>query len=53
MKHSQEIQAKFEATNVASQLIVLEGAGHGFRGKHADRAVAELVTWFEKHLTDQ
>ncbi len=53
MKHSQEIQAKFETTNVASQLIVLEGAGHGFRGKHADRAVKELVVWFEKQLAEQ
>lgn len=52
MKHSQEIQAKFETTNVASELIVLEGAGHGFRGEHAERAVEELVAWFEKHLSE-
>ncbi len=53
MKHSQQIQAKFETTNVVSKLIVLEGAGHGFRGEHAERAVDELVAWFEKHLTEQ
>ncbi len=53
MQHSHQIQAKFEATKVASQLIVLEGAGHGFRGKHADRAIDELVVWFEKQLAEQ
>ena len=50
MKHSQDIHAAFEKVNVTSKLIVLEGAGHGFRAEHRERAVKELVAWFEKHL---
>jgi acetyl esterase/lipase len=50
IKHSQNIYAAFQKANVSSQLIVLEGAGHGFRGEHATRAVNELAAWFEKHL---
>ena len=50
IKHSQDIYAAFQEVNVSSQLIVLEGAGHGFRGEHAKRAINELVAWFEKHL---
>lgn len=52
-KHSQDIHALFEKTEVTSQLVVLEGAGHGFRGAHAERAVTELVKWFETHLADK
>lgn len=50
VSHSQNIQQRFEETKVPSQLIVLEGAGHGFGGADADRAVKELVAWFETHL---
>jgi len=50
IKHSQEIQTAFEAANVTSKLVVIEGAGHGFRGDDAVRATNELVSWFEKHL---
>jgi len=50
IKHSQDIHAAFQKANVSSQLIVLEGAGHGFRGEHKERAVNELAAWFEKHL---
>ena len=50
MSHSKNIQSAFEKGGVTSELIVLEGAGHGFGGKHAERAANELVSWFEKHL---
>lgn len=50
IKHSQDIQTAFEAANVISKLVVIEGAGHGFRGDDAVRATDELVSWFEKHL---
>lgn len=53
IKHSQDIHAAFQKANVSSQLIVLEGAGHGFRGEHAKRAVNELAAWFEKHLASE
>ena len=50
IKHSKDIYAAFQKANVTSELVVLEGAGHSFRGEHAERAVSELVAWFEKHL---
>ena len=53
MKHSQNIQAAFEKAKVPSRLLVLEGAGHGFRGEHLDRAVSEMAAWFEKHLSKE
>ena len=42
--------AEFEKRKVTSELIVMEGAGHGFRGEHARKASAAMVAWFEKHL---
>lgn len=50
IEHSEEIHAAFKEKNVKTRLVVLEGAGHGFRGKDRDRATTELVAWFEKHL---
>ncbi len=52
IKHSQDIHAAFQKANVPSQLTVLKGAGHGFGGDHAKRAVEELTAWFEKHLAN-
>ena len=49
-KHSQDIHAAFQKANVTSELVVLEGAGHGFAGEQLTRAVTELVDWFEQHL---
>ena len=32
------------------KLIVIKGAGHGFRGDDDERAKSAMVEWFEKHL---
>ncbi len=37
----------------AEKLIVLEGAGHGFRGEHGSQAAAALADWFERYLVKQ
>ncbi len=50
LSHSQSILEAFEREGVSSELIVLEGAGHGFRGEHDATAVAALVQWFEEYL---
>jgi acetyl esterase/lipase len=50
IKHSRDIQTAFQEKGVTSQLIELAGAGHGFRGDDAARAVREMVAWFEKQL---
>ena len=39
--------------NVPTELLVLEGAGHGFRGEDRQRAIEALVAWFEKHLSPE
>lgn len=48
--HSTKILAAFQKAKVTSELITIEGAAHGFRGKDGERANAALVRWFEQHL---
>jgi acetyl esterase/lipase len=50
LDHSQRIKAAFDEQGVPSELIVLAGAGHGFRGEDDHKASAALVAWFEQHL---
>ena len=38
--------ARLTAKDGDVELIVLEGAGHGFREEHRKRAMNELVAWF-------
>lgn len=35
---------------VETEIITLEGAGHGFTGVDANTALAATVAWFERHL---
>lgn len=37
-------------SGVASKLLTVEGAGHGFFGPNAKRVNLEMVAWFEKYL---
>ncbi len=48
--HSEKILAKFKEHKVASKLVVIKDAAHGFRGEDGKRASAAQVAWFEKHL---
>jgi len=41
---------EFKKHKVTSKLLVIKGAGHGFRGEDGKRAADSLVAWFEKHL---
>jgi acetyl esterase/lipase len=50
LSNSERIFAEFEKTGVTTNLIVLKGAGHGFRGKDAEDATEALVAWFARHL---
>lgn len=51
--HSQRILSAFEEQEVPAELLVIEGAGHGFRGEDQQRSTQALVSWFEKHLMKQ
>ncbi|MHC4324637.1 MAG: prolyl oligopeptidase family serine peptidase [Planctomycetota bacterium] len=48
--HSEKILAEFEKHKVISELLVIKGAGHGFRGEDGKRASEAMVAWFEEHL---
>lgn len=48
--HSRKLHAEFDAKQVANKLVEFENAGHGFGGADMQRAVVELVAWFEQHL---
>ena len=52
LNNSQLIHAALASKGVETDLVVIEGAGHGFRTAE-DRAQASeaLVGWFEKRLT--
>ncbi len=41
---------KMKAAGVEAELLTLEGAGHGFKGKDAERADAAMVEFFDRHL---
>jgi len=48
--HSEKILAEFKKHKVTSKLLVIKGAGHGFRGDDGERGSDAMVAWFEKHL---
>lgn len=50
LSNSERIHAAFDEAGVENKLIVIEGAGHGFRGEAAAQATEALAAWFEKHL---
>jgi acetyl esterase/lipase len=41
---------KLKASAVEAELLTLEGAGHGFKGKDAERADQALFEFFNRHL---
>jgi len=50
VNNSKVIYEAFQKNNVKTQLIIIEGAEHGFRGEDAKRAGAAMVAWFEQTL---
>ena len=51
INNSQLIHEALASKNVTTDLVIIEGAGHGFRQpEHRARATSALVGWFEKHL---
>ncbi len=53
VNNSERIHKAFEEAGVVSKLIILEGAGHGFRGDHGSEAATALTDWFDRHLVRQ
>jgi acetyl esterase/lipase len=50
LDNSERILEAFKKEKVPCELIVIEGAGHGFAGIDGERAETALVEWFDKHL---
>ncbi len=50
LAHSRNMIEAFEEHGVPCELIVIEGAGHGFDGEDGVRASTALADWFEQHL---
>ena len=51
ISNSNRLTTELESTGVTHELIVIEGAAHGFRGADRERAVKAMVAWFTDHLT--
>lgn len=52
LNNSERIHSAFQENKVKTNLVVIEGAGHGFRGEASETATSALVAWFEEHLAE-
>jgi acetyl esterase/lipase len=50
IEQAEMLVEKLKATGVEVELLKLEGAGHGFKGKDAEAAEKAMITFFDKHL---
>jgi acetyl esterase/lipase len=50
VEQAEWIHDKLKAAAVETELLKLEGAGHGFKGKDAETAEKALFAFFDKHL---
>ena len=41
---------RLKAAGVEAELLTLEGAGHGFKGKDAETAEKAMLAFFDRHL---
>jgi acetyl esterase/lipase len=54
LEHSTKMLAALQKAKVASKLVVVEGAGHGFNRKQNEEVVMPaLLEWFEKYLAEK
>lgn len=50
LEHSRNLLAAMEKVKAPGELLVIEGAAHGFNSEQNLRVVPALSGWFEKHL---
>jgi acetyl esterase/lipase len=48
--HSEKIRDALRASDVAAELVVIEGAGHGFNAAGNETMFRAMVDWFDTHL---
>jgi acetyl esterase/lipase len=49
-EQSEWLVEKLKAAGVEAELLLLEGAGHGFKGPDAERAEKAMLDFFDRHL---
>ena len=42
-----------QKAGVESKFVIIPGESHGFEGEDSEHALAEAVSWFEKHLAER
>jgi acetyl esterase/lipase len=52
VNNSRLMHTTLSGKGVVTDLVVVEGAGHGFQGADATRATSALVEWFSTHLAE-
>ncbi len=50
LSHGQLMYDALLEAGATSELIVVEGAGHGFEGEDIDLALAQSLSWFQRYL---
>ncbi len=50
LANSEHMRAALEKVGVVNEVVVIEGAGHGFRGEDQVRSRGETVGFFREHL---
>jgi acetyl esterase/lipase len=50
LEHSEKMYAELQKNHVPSELVVVRGGGHGFRGMDDWSAMVARDAWFEKYL---
>lgn len=50
IRNSEALSAALEREGVPHEFVVIEGAGHGFRGEHRTQATQLMVDWFSEQL---
>lgn len=53
LEQAQWLHERLEACGVPQELVILEGAGHGFQGRHQEQAQKAMLEFLAKHLKDQ
>ncbi len=52
LRHSERMSAALDEAGAVNEVLVIEGAAHGFRGEHRQTAEAATVAFFTEHLAE-
>ena len=52
LRHSERMSAALDEAGAPNEVLVIDGAAHGFRGEHQQTAAAATVAFFTEHLAE-